>query len=134
MESKEWLDRKHVEATGRPIGLFYDNPLETPAVEPRSEACLPISEAVQAEGRFKIKDLPAVKQQRPRTKDPQKNTRKPMEHSLREFCKPDTSLTVRHAKSSPNPVLISDPEKDLSSSNSSRNQIHQGKPMDYACP
>lgn len=60
MELKRWINGKRVRIIGSPIGLFYDNPTETPPSELRSEACLPIHGDVQSEGRFRIKDLPAA--------------------------------------------------------------------------
>ncbi len=58
MELESWLKEQGASTTGRPIGLFYNNPLETPAEKLRSEACIPLSKDVPAEGKFKVKDLP----------------------------------------------------------------------------
>ena len=58
MELKGWLEKRKIATVGPPIGLFYDNPRETPPQELRSEACIPIKGEVASEGRFRIKDLP----------------------------------------------------------------------------
>ncbi len=57
-ELEAWLNAKNVETAGKPIRLFYDNPLETPTQKLRSKACIPIVGTVVAEGKFKIEDLP----------------------------------------------------------------------------
>jgi len=58
IELKAWVEMKGVKITGPPIGLFYDNPLETPREKLRSEACLPIATTITAEAKFETKDLP----------------------------------------------------------------------------
>lgn len=58
MELKDWVDRKGITITGKPIGLFYDNPTQSRAEELRSDACLPIEGEVRSEGRFQVKELP----------------------------------------------------------------------------
>jgi effector-binding domain-containing protein len=55
---KQWIDSKGIEQAGYPFCLFYDNPTETPEVELRSEACIPVTKAFEPEGMFKIKELP----------------------------------------------------------------------------
>lgn len=59
MELKMWLERQGAEIVGRPIGLFYDNPTQTLAVELRSDACFPVQGDVKSQGKFMIKELPA---------------------------------------------------------------------------
>ncbi len=59
MELKAWLDIKKAKIARPPMGLYYDNPTETPAEKLRSEACLPIAGPLQGEGKFKVKELPA---------------------------------------------------------------------------
>jgi DNA gyrase inhibitor GyrI len=56
MQLKGWLVQERVRVVGKPIGLFYDNPTETPASKLRSDACFPIKEKV--EGKFQVKELP----------------------------------------------------------------------------
>jgi DNA gyrase inhibitor GyrI len=58
IQLKGWLDKARVRVEGRPIGLFYDNPKETPREALRSEACLPVLSFVRSQGRFKMKELP----------------------------------------------------------------------------
>jgi effector-binding domain-containing protein len=57
-ELQAWLNSKGIKTNGKPMGLFYDNPFETPSENLRSKACIPISGNVVAEGNFKIEDLP----------------------------------------------------------------------------
>jgi DNA gyrase inhibitor GyrI len=57
MELTRWLDSKDGKPAGKAIGLFYDNPLETPPEKLRSKACIPIDHNVTAEGKFKIEEL-----------------------------------------------------------------------------
>jgi len=58
MELKGWLESQKVRVIGKPIGLFYDNPTETPSNELKSDACFPIDGPLQPTGKFQIKDLP----------------------------------------------------------------------------
>jgi AraC family transcriptional regulator len=59
VELKEWLQSQQAQIVGKPIGLFYDNPTETPPTKLRSDACLPIQGDLIPTGKFQIKDLPA---------------------------------------------------------------------------
>lgn len=59
-ELKSWIDRKGIEQAGYPFCLFYDNPFETPERELRSEACIPVSEKFQPEGKFSVKEFEEV--------------------------------------------------------------------------
>jgi DNA gyrase inhibitor GyrI len=59
MELKAWLEERHVRVVGRPLGLFYDNPTETPASDLKSDACLPIEGEFAPVGKFRVKDLAA---------------------------------------------------------------------------
>jgi AraC family transcriptional regulator len=54
------LQEMKVRISGLPMGLYYDNPLETPPEKLRSEVCVPISGRAKADGRFKVKELPAA--------------------------------------------------------------------------
>jgi len=54
---KAWIDAKGVEQSGYPFCLFYDNPLETPEAELRSEACIPVSGSFRPEGEVRVKEL-----------------------------------------------------------------------------
>lgn len=54
---KEWLDSKGIEQAGDPFCLFYDNPLETPADELRSEACIPVAGGFEPEGEHRMKEM-----------------------------------------------------------------------------
>jgi len=58
MNLVSWLKANKVRMAGPPIGLSYDNPPETPAERPRSEACVPISVSGRSGGKVKVKDLP----------------------------------------------------------------------------
>jgi len=58
MELMGWLERERVQVIGEPIGLFYDNPTETPAAQLQSDACLPVKGKVTAEGKFQTMELP----------------------------------------------------------------------------
>lgn len=58
MNLVSWLKANKVRIAGPPIGLYYDNPLETPSERLRSEACVPVSGMVRSGGRVKVKDLP----------------------------------------------------------------------------
>jgi len=61
MELKAWLESKKIAVTGPPIGLFYDNPLDTPPEKLFSEACIPIQqEDIFPEEKYRIKELPAA--------------------------------------------------------------------------
>ena len=55
---KAWIDSKGIEQAGYPFCLFYDNPLEKPESELRSEACIPVSNAFEPDERFKMKEIP----------------------------------------------------------------------------
>jgi len=55
---KDWIDSKGIEQAGYPFCLFYDNPSETPALQLRSEACIPVGKAFESEGQFKMKRFP----------------------------------------------------------------------------
>lgn len=57
MKLKKWADSNHIAQVGRPFCLYFDNPMETPEAELRSEVCIPIAKAVQGEGQFKVKEL-----------------------------------------------------------------------------
>jgi len=46
--------------SGLPVGLYHDNPLETPPKKLRSEACVPISGRVKADAKFKVNMLLAA--------------------------------------------------------------------------
>jgi DNA gyrase inhibitor GyrI len=52
MELKEWLKGQQAQIVGKPIGLFYDNPTETPPTKLRSDACLPIQRDLIPTGKF----------------------------------------------------------------------------------
>jgi len=58
MELKKWLDNQGVEIVGRPIGLFYDNPTETPEDELKSDACFPIRGEIKPNAEVHVKELP----------------------------------------------------------------------------
>jgi len=58
MELKKWLDSQGVEIVGRPIGLFYDHPTETPVGELKSDACFPIRGEIKPNAEFQVKELP----------------------------------------------------------------------------
>jgi DNA gyrase inhibitor GyrI len=60
MELKAWLDKEKVKIAGPPIGLFYDNPEETPRENLRSDACFPIDGKILSTGRFQVQELPAA--------------------------------------------------------------------------
>ena len=53
-----WLESRGVEAAGEPFCLFYDNPSRTAEADLRSEACIPVKEAITSEGEFGAKVLP----------------------------------------------------------------------------
>ena len=57
MDLVSWLERKRVRVAGPPIGLYYDNPTETPPEKLRAEACVPIYGDVRPEGPYKVKVL-----------------------------------------------------------------------------
>jgi effector-binding domain-containing protein len=59
-ELKEWIDSKGIEQAGYPFCLFHDNPTETPEAELRSEACIPVAKAFQAEGKYLMKEFDVV--------------------------------------------------------------------------
>ncbi len=58
MELKSWMEKRGLKASGRPFALFYDNPIETPKNELRSEACFPVAARFASEGRFTFKEFP----------------------------------------------------------------------------
>ena len=60
MELKALLDESKIEIVGPPIGLYYNNPLQTQPEKLRSEACLPVSGNVTAMWTFKVKELSAT--------------------------------------------------------------------------
>lgn len=55
---KEWIDSKGIEQSGYPFCLFYDNPLETPAEELRSEVCIPVGGEFLPDDIHKVKQVP----------------------------------------------------------------------------
>jgi len=55
---KTWIDLKGMEQSGYPFCLYYDNPSETPALQLRSEACIPVGKTFESEGQFKMKQFP----------------------------------------------------------------------------
>ncbi len=59
-ELKDWIDSKGIEQSGYPFCLYYDNPLETPELELRSEACIPVAKPFVPEGKFQVKELQQV--------------------------------------------------------------------------
>jgi DNA gyrase inhibitor GyrI len=58
MQLGRWLESQGAHIVGNPIGLFYDNPTETPAANLQSDACFPIEGKVGASKRFKVMHLP----------------------------------------------------------------------------
>ena len=60
MEPKALLDESKIKIVGPPIGLRYNNPLQTQPEKLRSEACLPLSGNVTAMWTFKVKELSAT--------------------------------------------------------------------------
>lgn len=54
---KSWMDSKGIEQHGSPFCLFYDNPLETPEQELRSEACIPVGGAFEPDGEYRMKEM-----------------------------------------------------------------------------
>lgn len=57
MELVSWLETNGVPMAGSPMGLFYDNPLETPPEKLRSEACVPVKAGLRPGGKFRVRDL-----------------------------------------------------------------------------
>jgi len=55
---KNWIDSKGMEQSGYPFCLYYDNPSETPVLQLRSEACIPVGKPFEPEGQFKMKQFP----------------------------------------------------------------------------
>jgi DNA gyrase inhibitor GyrI len=52
---KAWAEARGVLQSGDPFCMFYDNPLETPEEELRSEVCIQVSEPFVGEGDYKMK-------------------------------------------------------------------------------
>jgi DNA gyrase inhibitor GyrI len=59
-ELKAWIDSRGIEQAGYPFCLFYDNPTETPESELRSDACIPVLNAFEPEGKFMMKQMDQV--------------------------------------------------------------------------
>jgi effector-binding domain-containing protein len=57
---KRWIESNHVQESGHPFCMFYDNPLETPEGELRSGACIPVTQPFESEGRSGCRELPEV--------------------------------------------------------------------------
>jgi DNA gyrase inhibitor GyrI len=57
---KKWIDSKGIEQAGYPFCLFFDNPLETPQAQLRSEACIPVGKPFQPEGDYKMTEIGQV--------------------------------------------------------------------------
>ena len=57
-ELKEWIDSKGIEQGGYPFCMFFDNPLDTPANDLRSEVCIPVAASFESDGTHKVKMLP----------------------------------------------------------------------------
>jgi DNA gyrase inhibitor GyrI len=59
MELDAWLESRRARIVGKPIGLFYDNPTETPEDQLHSDACFTIEGEIEPQSKFQIKDLPS---------------------------------------------------------------------------
>ncbi len=55
-----WIKEKNVRPGFKPLGIFHDNPEQTPPEECKSEIGIPIVGEVEAEGDIKIKELPSM--------------------------------------------------------------------------
>jgi DNA gyrase inhibitor GyrI len=55
---KNWVDSKGMAQAGYPFCLFYDNPTETRESDLRSAACVPLANAFETQGRYKVKRFP----------------------------------------------------------------------------
>ena len=57
-ELDSWVERRGLRRAGHPFCLFYDNPLETPEGELRSDACIPVAGPFAPEGKVEMKEVP----------------------------------------------------------------------------
>jgi AraC family transcriptional regulator len=55
-----WAKEKKVRPGFKPLGIFHDNPDETPAEQCKSEICIPIVGEVEGDENVKIKELPKM--------------------------------------------------------------------------
>lgn len=69
-ELKNWIDSKGIDQAGYPFCLFYDNPTETPELELRSEACIPVARHFEAEGDYRLKEFAEAQVAETRHKGP----------------------------------------------------------------
>ena len=58
-EIERWLRQKQLEIAGPLFGWFYDDPEKVPAHKLRSEVGIPFKGEAKAEGKIKIKEIPA---------------------------------------------------------------------------
>jgi len=58
-EIAKWLRQKQLRIAGPPLGWFYDNPEEAPALKLRSEVGFPFKGEAKPEGNIKIKKIPS---------------------------------------------------------------------------
>ncbi|UCE73112.1 MAG: GyrI-like domain-containing protein [Methanomassiliicoccales archaeon] len=55
-----WVKEKKIRPGFKPLGIFHDDPDQTPPEKCRSEICIPIVGDAEPEGDIKIKDLPSM--------------------------------------------------------------------------
>lgn len=60
MHLLQWVAQQGSHPAGPPLGIFYDNPAETPAERCRADICLPVGPTVSGAGAVCVRTVPAA--------------------------------------------------------------------------